>query len=102
MTRPRQNAPGITTNNGVQIYNPFFASDRFRNDYSPPVNKGTGVTGTYGFVWHALRNVSVAGNYSTSYIPPPTNAFTLDNELVEPQTGMQYFSTEELDFGDDR
>ena len=90
VTRPRQNAPGIVTNNGVQIYNPFFANERFRNDYSPPVNEGSGLTGTYGFVWHALRNISVVGNYSTSYIPPPTNAFTLDNELVEPQTGMGY------------
>jgi hypothetical protein len=35
VTRPRQNAPGVVTNNGVQIYNPFFANDRFRNDYHP-------------------------------------------------------------------
>jgi outer membrane receptor for ferric coprogen and ferric-rhodotorulic acid len=90
VTRPRQNAPGVVTNNGVQIYNPFFANDRFRNDYSPPVNEGSGLTGTYGFVYHARKYVSVVANYSTSYIPPPTNAFTLDNELAEPLTGMGY------------
>ena len=102
VTRPRQNAPGVVTNYGVQIYNPFFASDRFRNDYSPPVNEGSGVTGTYGFVWHALSHVSVVGNYSTSYIPPPTNAFTLDNEIVEPQTGMGYDGGLRFNFFQDR
>ena len=90
VTRPRQNAPGVVTNNGVQIYNPLFANDRFRNDYSPPVNEGTGLTGTYGLVYHMRKNISLVANYSTSYIPPPTNAFTLDNELAEPLTGMGY------------
>ena len=89
-TRPRVNAPGVTTNNGVQIYNPVFASDRFRNDYSPPENKGDGLTGSYGLVWHALRNASLVANYSTAYIPPPTNAFTLDNDLAVAQTGYGY------------
>jgi outer membrane receptor for ferric coprogen and ferric-rhodotorulic acid len=90
VTRPRQNAPGVVTNNGVQIYNPFFTGDRFRNDYSPPLNAGRGLTGTYGLVYHAHKNVSLVANYSTSYIPPPTNAFTLDNELVQPLTGLGY------------
>lgn len=88
VTRPRINPPGIVTNNGVQIYNPFFANDRFRNDYSPPVNKGDGLTGSYGAVYHWRENISFVGNYSTSYVPPPTNAFTLDNELAEPLTGI--------------
>lgn len=89
-TRPRVNAPGVTTNNGVQIYNPFFANDRFRNDYSPPENKGDGLTGSYGLVWHALKNASLVLNYATAYIPPPTNAFTLDNDLAVAQTGRGY------------
>jgi hypothetical protein len=90
VTRPRQNAPGVTTNNGVQIYNPFFAGDRFRNDYSAPENKGTGLTGSYGLVYHATSWVSGVLNYSTAYIPPPAAAFTLDNELADPQTGFGY------------
>ena len=89
-TRPRVNPPGVTTNNGVQIGNPIFAGDRFRNDYSPPINRGDGFTGSYGFVWHALRNASVVANYSTAYIPPPTNAFTLDNDLAVAQQGYGY------------
>ncbi len=89
-TRPRVNAPGVVTNNGVQIYNPVFASDRFRNDYSPPENKGDGLTGSYGLVWHALKNASLVLNYATAYIPPPTNAFTLDNDLAVAQTGHGY------------
>ncbi|MEY2879205.1 MAG: hypothetical protein RLZZ15_1585, partial [Verrucomicrobiota bacterium] len=89
-TRPRVNAPGVVTNNGVQIGNPFFAGDRFRNDYSPPENTGSGFTGSYGFVWHALRNASLVANYSTAYIPPPTNQFTLDNDLAVAQQGYGY------------
>lgn len=89
-TRPRVNAPGVVTNNGVQIGNPIYAGDRFRNDYSPPENKGHGLTGSYGFVWHALPFASVVANYSTSYIPPPPNAFTLDNDLAVSQTGFGY------------
>ena len=89
-TRPRQNPPGVTSNNGVQIYNPFFAGDRFRNDYSPPVNSGNSLTGTYGVVYHALKHVSLVANHSTSYVPAPANAFTINNELVEPVTGRGY------------
>ena len=89
-TRPRINPPGVVTNNGVLIGNPVFFGDRFRNDFSPPKNKGDGFTGSYGLVWHALKNVSVATNYSTAYIPPPTNAFTLDNNLAVAQTGFGY------------
>ncbi len=90
VTRPRQNAPGVTNNFGVQIWNPFFATDRFRNDYSPPPNKGEAATGSGGFVYHLHKLVSVSANYATSYAPPPTNAFTLTNEVVKPQTGFGY------------
>jgi hypothetical protein len=43
-TRPRENAPGVVTNNGVQIYNPFFANDRFRNDYRRPPTPSSSTT----------------------------------------------------------
>ena len=89
-TRPRQNQPGVVNNNGVQIYNPLFANDRFRNDYSPPVNEGSNFTGTYGGVFKAFKKVAVVGNYSTSYVPPPTNSFKLDNSLAAPRTGFGY------------
>ncbi|MCX6942207.1 MAG: hypothetical protein NTX09_16015 [Verrucomicrobia bacterium] len=89
-TRPRQNAPGVVTNNGVQIRNPFYTNERFRNDYSPPANEGSNVTGSYGLAYHVARNVSLIANYATSYIPPATNAFDLRNELVEPLRGRGY------------
>ena len=102
VSRPRINPPGVVTNNGVQIYNPLFANDRFRNDYSPPVNKGDGLKGSYGVVYHARRNVSLVANYSTSYVPPPTNAFTLDNELALPLSGMGYDGGVRLNLFDGR
>lgn len=78
------------SNNGVQIPSPFFSGDRFRNDYSPPVNEGDKITGSYGAVFHINHHVAVFGNFGTSYVPPPTGQFTLDANLVEPQQGSGY------------
>ncbi len=91
-TRPRVNPaiPANTSNNGVQVGVPFFANDRFRNDYSNPVNEGDGVRLSDGFVWHALRWASLTFNYATAYVPPPVGAFTLSNDVVVPQTGRGF------------
>jgi len=90
------------SNNGVQIPNPYFANDRFRNDYNPPVNKGSGLKGSYGFVYHVQKNVALVANYANNYLPPPTNAFTLDNQLAGPVTGLGYDVGVRLNFLDDR
>ncbi|HRE83985.1 MAG TPA: hypothetical protein PLN52_23280 [Opitutaceae bacterium] len=89
-TRPRQNPPGVTTNNGVQIRNPLYADDRFRDDYRPPANTGSSMTGSYGLAYHVNKYVSAIANYATSYIPPATNAFDMRNELVQPLEGKGY------------
>ncbi|MES2694868.1 MAG: hypothetical protein V4773_15450 [Verrucomicrobiota bacterium] len=91
-TRPRVNTaiPANTSNNGVQVGVPFFAGDRFRNDYSNPINQGSGLKVSDGFVYHALNWVSLVANYATSYVPPPVGAFTLSNDVVTPQTGTGY------------
>ncbi|WP_414660373.1 hypothetical protein [Horticoccus sp. 23ND18S-11] len=93
-TRPRVNTtlPANTTNNGVQVPVSFFANDRFRNDYSPPDNKGDGLKISDGFVYHALPWVSFVGNYGSTYVPPPTNAFDLNNDVVMPQEGWGFDS----------
>ena len=89
-TRPRQNPPGVTTANGVSIRNPLYAADRFRDDYNPPDNKGSSLTGSYGLVFHLNKYVTASANYATSYSPPATGAFDLRNELVEPLRGKGY------------
>ncbi len=89
-TRPRQNPPGVVTNNGVQVRNPLYADERFRDDYRPPANKGSSMTGSYGLAYHVSKHVSAIVNYATSYIPPATNAFDMRNELVEPLRGRGY------------
>lgn len=91
-TRPRVNTtiPANTSNNGVQVGVPAFANDRFRNDSSNPVNQGNGFRISDGFVYHALKWVSLTANYATSYVTPPVGAFTLTNDIVEPQTGSGY------------
>lgn len=89
-SRPRQNPPGVVTNNGVQIRNPIYAEDRFRDDYRPPANTGSSLTGSYGLAYHIGKHVSAIANYATSYIPPATNAFDMRNQLVEPLRGSGY------------
>ncbi len=101
-TRPRQNPPGVTTANGVSVYNPLYANDRFRDDYSPPANKGSNMTGSYGLAYHVTKYMSVIGNYATSYIPPATNAFDMRNELVEPLNGKGYDGGLRFRFFNDR
>lgn len=100
--RPRQNPPGVTTNNGVQIRNPLYSGDRFRDDYRPPDNKGSSMTGSYGLTFHVNKYVSAIANYATSYIPPATNAFDMRNELVQPLEGKGYDGGLRFHFFQDR
>ena len=102
-TRPRVNTvtplPFGGTNNGVQVGNPFFANDKFRNDYSNPYNEDTGFTYQQGFVYKVLSRVALTGNYSTAFVLPSTGAFTLNNEVVSPKTGYGYDTGVRFDFG---
>lgn len=81
---------GGTTNNGISPGNPFYASDRFRDDYNPPVNRKHPKSISTGAVYHLTPWVSLTGNYATSYVLPPTGAFDLSNDLADVQTGKGY------------
>jgi outer membrane receptor protein involved in Fe transport len=92
-TRPRTGIPvpaGATTNAGVSARNPFYANDRFRDDYSPPINRKKPKTLSTGAVYHFYPWLSLTGNYATSYVLPPTGAFDLSNDLADVQTGEGY------------
>lgn len=92
-TRPRTGIAtpaGATGNAGVSIGNPFYANDRFRDDFSPPVNNKHPKTLSTGAVYHLLPWVSLVGNYASSYVLPPTGAFDLSNKLADVQTGTGY------------
>lgn len=92
-TRPRTGIAtpaGGTTNNGISTPTAFYANDRFRDDYNPPVNKRHPRTLSTGAVYHLFPWVSGTGNYASSYVNPPTGAFDLNNALADPQTGKGY------------
>jgi hypothetical protein len=92
-TRPRTaiaTPAGATTNNGISAANPLFRNDRFRDDFSPPVNKRNPYSVSLGGVYHVASWVSLVGNYATSYVLPPTGAFDISNDLADVQTGRGY------------
>jgi len=83
---------GGTTNNGISAPTAFYANDRFRDDYNPPINRKHPYSYSVGAVYKVRPWVSVTGNYATSYVLPPTGAFDLSNNLAEVQTGSGYDS----------
>ncbi len=91
-TRPRTGVTpaGTTVANIYSTRIPFYSNDRFRDDYSPPVNTRTPYSVSAGAVYHLTNWVSLVGNYATSYVLPPTGAFDINNDLADVQTGKGY------------
>lgn len=77
---PADTRPRLTTG-GER--NPLYATDRFRDDYSPPNLKDSVTTYTAGSVYHATKNVSAFVNYAQSYAPPGVN-LKIDGSVFQP------------------
>ncbi len=82
--------PTITGPNGVNVPNPLYANDRFRNDYNAPVRKGTGVNTTYNVMVHVTSWMSVGGSYGDSYLPRTGGGYFLDGSDAETEIGRSY------------
>ncbi|MBI5769354.1 MAG: TonB-dependent receptor plug domain-containing protein [Verrucomicrobia bacterium] len=54
----------------ANVPQPQYAGDRFRDDYSLPVLKGTVDTYSTGGVFHLTKWASVYGNYAETWLPP--------------------------------
>jgi outer membrane receptor protein involved in Fe transport len=80
-----------TTVNNIAVPDARYASDRFQDDFAPPIQKGTVKTYTAGSVVHATRNVSAFINFAQSFLPPNPNV-KIDNTLFiqEPSEGWDY------------
>jgi hypothetical protein len=74
----------------VNVPNPLYANDRFRNDYSAPVRKGTGVNTTFSVMYHLTNWISVGGSYGDSYVPRTGGGFFLDGSDAETEVGKSY------------
>jgi len=83
----RPTVPGV---NGVNPYAPQYANDRFRNDYNPPPITSTGVSTTFGLMYHAFPWASLHANYGTSYQPRGVNSWLLDYTQADPEQGIAY------------
>jgi hypothetical protein len=82
--------PTIAGVNGVNLPNPLYANDRFRNDYNAPERKGSGLNTSLGVVYHLFSWVTAGANYGDSYRPRTGGEFTLDGGDAEPETGVAY------------
>ncbi|PTX92344.1 hypothetical protein [Opitutus sp. ER46] len=90
VTRPRTSTAVASvgnTNLNLNLRNPLYANDRFRNDFNPPPNKGNKFTGSYGAVLEVLPWVDIGANWASTYSVPPTDTFTINNELVTARVG---------------
>jgi hypothetical protein len=82
--------PTIAGANGVNVANPLYANDRFRNDYNAPIRKSTGVNTTASVVYHLTPWMSLGGSYGDSYAPRTGGGFFLDGSDAEPEVGKSY------------
>jgi hypothetical protein len=82
--------PTITGTNGVNVPNPLYANDRFRNDYNAPDREATGLSKSFGGVYHAFPWMTLGANYGDSYKPRTGGEFTLNGEDADPETGKSY------------
>ncbi|MEN9633942.1 MAG: hypothetical protein RL077_2346 [Verrucomicrobiota bacterium] len=51
-----------TTIDGLSVRNPFFLTDRFRDDYNAPPVTASSTNRSTGFVWHATPNIHLSGS----------------------------------------
>jgi hypothetical protein len=82
--------PTVAGPNGVNLPNPLYANDRFRNDYSAPKRKGTGVNSYGGVMYHILSWVSAGASYGDNYKPRTGGELLLDGSDADPETGVAY------------
>ena len=87
---PAIDRPTVTGVNGVNIPNPLYANDRFRNDYNAPVRQATGVSKSFGGVYHVFPWMTIGANYGDSYKPRTGGEFILNGEDADPETGKAY------------
>ncbi len=82
--------PTMAGPNGVNVPNPLYANDRFRNDYNAPVRKATGINKTASVVYHLTSWISLGGSYGDSYMPRAGGQYFLDGSDADPEIGKSY------------
>ena len=95
---PADTRPRIGSGLSSGQRDPLYASDRFRDDYSPPDQKGTVNTVSLGSVYHVHPRLSAFVNYAQSFTPPSV-ALRIDGSLFVPTAsrgwdyGLRFAST---------
>ncbi len=84
--------PTIAGANGVNLPNPLYANDRFRDDYNNPDRTGNGLSKTVGVVYYppvrALSWVGLKLNYGSNYAVRAAGQWDLYGTDAEPETGL--------------
>ncbi len=86
--RPRILVPGTRD---VFVPNPFFADDRFRDDYNPPAVKGKQTLNTtVGLTYHMFDWAALKLSYGTSFLPADVGRFELTGADMKAEQGVAY------------
>src|SRR5687768_11551733 len=86
--RPRILKPGTRD---VFVANPFFANDRFRNDYNPPaIEDQRTLNTTVGVTYHMFNWAALKLSYGTSFLPPDVGRFELAADEAKAEEGIAY------------
>jgi outer membrane receptor protein involved in Fe transport len=86
LSRPRT----TDTVSQLSIRNPFFANDRFRNDYNAPSRRSYSDSKNVGIVWNVTKWLSPYVNYSTSYTPPSSTALDINFDKIKAADAFGY------------
>ncbi len=82
--------PTVAGPNGVNVPNPLYANDRFRNDYNAPVRKSHGINKTGSAVFHLTSWLTLGGSYGDSYAARTGGGYTLEGDDADPERGRSY------------
>jgi hypothetical protein len=94
--------PTINGVNGVDIAQPQYANDRFRNDYNVPRTKQVVVLKNVGLTYHALPWLAAKANYSSGYKPGDLGRYFLDGSEARNEAGLAYEGALTFSFFKDR
>lgn len=86
--RPRILVPGTRD---VFVANPYFANDRFRDDYNPPAIEGARtLNSTVGLTYHLFNWAALKLSYGTSFLPADVGRFELTGDDMKAEEGVAY------------
>lgn len=98
---PADSRPRTTIGGVAGTRDPLYASDRFRDDFSPETVTTRATSYNVGGVYHLWKNISLLANYSESFQPAPSQ-LNINADPISPATSKGRDAGVRLTFLDQR